>query len=240
MIDKIERYSACERGAILPMFAGAIFLLAGSIGIALDYGRAFSARTEIQQRLDAAVFSAAKAAVLKGKDPNSAVQQFFNALTKLPPAVTIKSIAGSKKGTNVFTGTASAKVDTSFMRLFGSSAMDVSVDSEVIYGIDKAQAVLVLDATDSMAGSKFDTLKAAARDLVDTLYDTPNADENVKMGIVPLARYVNVGLHNRNAPWLDVDNDYSTTNNVCRTRRPVTSKSGCSQLTGTGYRDGVP
>ncbi len=222
------------------MFGGAILLIAASAGIALDYGRAFSARTEIQQVLDSAVFNAAKASVKSGSDPDTAVRQFFNSSAQLKPEVTIANVAGGKRNGNVFTGSASAKVDTTFMRVFGTQSIDISVDSEVIYGIDKAHAVLVLDATASMAGSKFDTLKRAASDLVDTLYDTPNADQNIKVGIVPFSRYVNVGLHNRNAPWLTVADDYSTTENVCRTTRPVTSKSGCSQMTGTGYNDGVP
>lgn len=236
----LKNYNTCERGAILPIFGGAILLMSASVGIAIDYGRAFSARTEIQQVLDSAVFNAAKSAVLSGKDPDAAVKQFFNATSKLNPEITVKTIGGSKKNGNVFTGSASAQVETTFMRVFGKNSLDVSVASEVIYGIDKAHAVLVLDATDSMSGSKFDTLKRASTDLVDALYETPNADQNIKIGVVPFARYVNVGLHNRGEPWLDVANDYSTTENICRTTRPVTSKSGCSQNTGTGYKDGVP
>ena len=240
MYRLIGRYNACESGAILPMFGGAILLIAASAGIALDYGRAFSARTEMQQVLDSAVFNAAKASVAQGKDPDAAVKQFFNSTSKLKPEIKIATLGGGKRNDNVFTGNATAKVDTTFMRVFGTQSIDISVDSEVIYGIDKAHAVLVLDATASMAGTKFDTLKRAASDLIDTLYETPKADQNIKVGIVPFSRYVNVGLHNRSASWLSVADDHSTTENICRTKRPVTSKSGCSQMTGTGYNDGVP
>ena len=72
--------------------------------------------------------------------------------------------------------------------------------------------VLVLDSTGSMQGQKLDTLKRAARDLITHIYDQDGAREKVKFGIVPFAEYVNVGLSNRNEPWIDVPSDYSETN----------------------------
>ena len=56
-----------------------------------------------------------------------------------------------------------------------------------------------------MKGDKIAALKTAADNLIDGL---PN-DDSTQVGIVPFSAYVNVGLHNRHASWMDVEDDYS-------------------------------
>src|SRR5690606_35925981 len=61
----------------------------------------------------------------------------------------------------------------------------------------------------------------------------------IKMGVVPFANYVNVGLHNRGAKWLSIPDD--KTENVkgyCYMTRDVTGSSNCREE--TAYADGVP
>ena len=58
------------------------------------------------------------------------------------------------------------------------------------------EVILVLDKTGSMAGAKLEALKAAAAELVEQIMD----GENVRVGIVPFAQYVNIGLDLRNEP----------------------------------------
>ena len=61
------------------------------------------------------------------------------------------------------------------------------------------------------------------------------------MAVVPFAQYVNVGVTNRNKPWMSVPNDStSTQSNVCTTYQPITGTSNCQTKTATGYNDGVP
>ena len=229
-----------SRGSIAPIFAAALPLLLVMAGVAIDYSRAFSSRTAIQSALDAAVFGAARASVMNDEDPKVVIKQFFDETVAKKFGIDIDAVVGSKGANDVFIGTASGKVKTSFMQIAGTKEIDISVRSEVIFGIGSAEVALVLDATDSMAGSKISTLKTAAKDLVDVLYSTPQADKNVKVAVVPFARYVNVGLGNRYASWIDVPADYSQTNYVCTKHKPIIDKQGCRTETGTGSKDGVP
>jgi hypothetical protein len=63
---------------------------------------------------------------------------------------------------------------------------------------------MVLDNTGSMRGSKIAALKDAANALVDILFASPSAKDDVKIGLVPFTAAVNVGSANRDAFWLDL------------------------------------
>ncbi len=65
---------------------------------------------------------------------------------------------------------------------------------------------LVLDNSGSMAGSKLSTLKDAASDLTDTVFNLANGSsltDPVKVGVVPFAASVNVGPQYASASWMD-------------------------------------
>ena len=102
---------------------------------------------------------------------------------------------------------------------------------------EKYEIVLVLDNTYSMKGQKVKDLVKAADTFMDLLEDKPNAD--IRVGLVPFSRYVNVGLKNRGAVWLDVPPDSSTTRYVCSNKRDVISKTNCRWEWRTRLRDGI-
>ena len=61
------------------------------------------------------------------------------------------------------------------------------------------------------------------------------------MVLVPFAQYVNVGMANRNASWMAVPPDTTTTTIYqCWDTYPNAVKSNCRMVTYTGYDDGVP
>ena len=64
------------------------------------------------------------------------------------------------------------------------------------------EVALVLDNTGSM---KKDDKETALRQAVQELVDSVMAGQaDVKVAVVPFSQYVNVGVENRNAPWLEV------------------------------------
>ena len=235
----VRRFGTNAGGAIAPMFAFVLVLIAAAAGISIDYGRAFSSRTAVQSSLDAALFAAAKAATMNGADTDAEIKNFFDKTALQKHGVNITTVEGKLYSDGVFRAHATGKLDTTFMSIAGTNYIPIEVKSEVVYGLGNAEVALVLDASDSMTGTKFDTLKTAAKDLVDVLYQAPAADKKVKVGLVPFGHYVNVGLANRNEPWISVPADYSTTNNICTTTRPILSKDDCSDETYTYTVDGV-
>jgi von Willebrand factor type A domain len=88
---------------------------------------------------------------------------------------------------------------------------------------------------------RLDALKLSAKSLVTTVLSHKQASTYVKIGIVPFADYVNVGLSNRGSSWMNVPKDYTTTDpNYCSISYPDASSSNCHDAQGVWNNDGVP
>lgn len=209
----LKSFMRSERGAIAILFGFSLMVIVLAVGSAIDYGRAHSLRQEMQSTLDAGVFAAAKSMVLKGDDVNTTVKIFVSASELLKENITIDNVTGTPGTKSEVSGTMTGRMPTHFMGLIGHTEIQMTVESSVALGSSNMDLVLILDSTGSMKGSKLDTLKTAATDLVQTLYKIPKAKDIIKIGVVPFARYVNVGLSNRNAPWINVPLEYSE--NTC-------------------------
>lgn len=213
-------------------------------GLAVESARFHNARDVIQQNLDATLLHVAK---LKNSedgefDAQQAAQEHMAKLkrySQIGGGEIAVSLTEPKAGH--MKAEALATMPSIFGRFFGHSGIGVKVASEVELGESPVEVALVLDNTGSMAGAKLDALKSAATSLIDIAYEPENAEDNVKIGIVPFAQYVNVGMTNRNAPWMDVPVDYSTNlPEVCYSVTPVTGTSNCRTENQTYMVDGAP
>ncbi|MFA7456477.1 MAG: VWA domain-containing protein, partial [Micavibrio sp.] len=95
---------------------------------------------------------------------------------------------------------ASARLDTSFMRVFGIDTVDISVETEVTKEVKAIEVVLVMDVTGSMttrSGGKtrLQSLKDAAELFVETMFMRVNDTDMIKIGLVPFSAAVNVGSY---------------------------------------------
>ena len=108
---------------------------------------------------------------------------------------------------NTITVSVIAKSPTSMTRIAGYNSFPVSVTAAGIRGSGNLEIALVLDNTGSMSGSKITNLKAAANDLVTSLFREadPAKPNALKIGIVPFSMTVNVGPSNATQSWLDKD-----------------------------------
>ncbi len=79
-----------------------------------------------------------------------------------------------------------------------------------------------------MAGSKITALKTAAGNMV----AVRPQEQGCKIGIVPFANYVNVGVGRRHDKFFDVPEDYSKQGDSCTTSYP--DKKDCSIVKTTG------
>ena len=101
---------------------------------------------------------------------------------------------------------------TTLMRIAGINTLEYMPESVVNAPTGHAEVMLVLDSTGSMAqDGKMDALKLSAKKFVGDVLKANTYEQRVKVGITPFNRYVNVGLDNRNADWMDVPDDYTTT-----------------------------
>ena len=73
----------------------------------------------------------------------------------------------------------------------GQGEITVTASAEILRkGLEVA---LILDNTGSMKGGKLESLRNASQDLVDILFQVPELQANLKVGIVPYSASVNVG-----------------------------------------------
>ena len=233
----VKRYTENTQGNFAIIFAVTVVVLLLGTGVAVDTNMMHAAKSRLQSTADAAVLAAAK----------SGETDLVRLKTIAEDYVAANSNAGDSAITSVSLGAngrlqvnVNRDVDTQFMSIFGKDQVDIAAMSEApLTSSEPVNISLVLDVTGSMQGAKLASLKTAATDLIDTLEAYDN--DSLKVSVVPFGRYVNVGLSRRNASWLDVDDDSSTTGaEVCRMKRDVTSRTNCRTVTRTCDNDGVP
>jgi hypothetical protein len=227
----LGRASHDTSGVVAVLFAICILPVMIVIGAGIDFSRLSAARTSAQAAADAAALAAASSkldaeASLRLLADAQATANLRGGNAEGSRITEFRYLADQREVTLKIAGT----IDTTFMALAGVSRLDYQAEAKAIRGLNgTTELVLVLDNTWSMTGSKLTALKSAAENLVVQLRQDPNAD--VKIGVVPYADYVNVGVNNRNSGWVDVPADYSTT--TPRTCTTHTTRQTCTPRTCT-------
>jgi Mg-chelatase subunit ChlD len=122
----------------------------------------------------------------------------------------------------------------------GIKSLPIGALAETKRSESGAEIAMVLDVTGSMAGTKIDALKVAAKDFVaETTKPNANKPGAVRLSLVPYNKYVNVGMANRNASWMAVPADYSTTENICQDWTTNTNPHNCRNESYSYSSDGV-
>jgi Putative Flp pilus-assembly TadE/G-like len=132
---------------VAPLLGLGMIPLVGTVGAAVDYSRANSARTAMQSALDAAALM-----LLKQSDPVSGVttdkvNAYFNANFARPEVqdVQVTAQASPAAGGTSLKMSATGSINTLFMSLMGFSALPMSVNSTALSYSDGLGCVLSLD-----------------------------------------------------------------------------------------------
>lgn len=189
MLNCFRTYLRRAEGNITVTFAIAAVPLLLAAGSAIDYLRYADARTDIQSSLDGAALAAALPA---DKSDGQRV-----AIAKLYFKRNMRDLPGGVPEINVDVGadTVTASLDTvfptSFMRLGGIDAMQISEKAEVMRPFaGKAEVALVLDYSGSMnRKNKYQDMTAAATTMITNL-DAAIEDGKLKVGLVPFSAMV--------------------------------------------------
>lgn len=196
-----------DRAAVAPIFAVCSLVIFGAVGVAVDYSRAASSRSEMQAALDsAAIMLAKEAANLTDAQVKEKAQQYFLASFKSPEAKNIIVVPRVTRdgGVNKVSVEGTGFLNTSLFNLFGKQSIDIRATSEVSWGMRRLELALALDNTGSMLDSgKLNALKTATNSLLDTLEKTSQKKDDIKVSIIPFTAFVNVDPKNKKVKWID-------------------------------------
>jgi len=134
------------------------------------------------------------------------------------PSATVSSLtspfrraqAGGSCPANTVCITASASVNTAFVRILGSqyNTLSAGVSTQVTTAQNYLEVVLVLDNTgfhelDVWQHDRHPGEQLAATTLVNTLFASDPTLQYVRIGVVPFTENVNAGTQYANAAWID-------------------------------------
>ena len=223
----IGRFLRDRRGNFALMTALMMVPFMGAVALAIDYTEVTRQKQATLNALDAAGIATARYMVSGAKDAEiiAYAQDFFEAnLGAIDPADAVLDVTlpTSAVGGGTLKLSATLTYKPYFLPAFknlmgdaGPTDMTVSARSEIRLK-NSLEVALVLDNSGSMdeegSGSgekRIDLLKAAAKQLVDTLALQANlikqVEKPVQFALVPFAASVNVGPEHAGASWMDVD-----------------------------------
>ena len=219
-------YWQCNRGNVAMMFGLALVPILLGAGAAIDMVRLHNASTTLQAAVDGAALAGATSKQLNNKIALSSIVETYLKSNKAFNGFEdgTKVTQGVDAATGSFIVTVSGKMKTSFMKLTGIPTLDINATSAVGLEIQEMEVALVLDNTGSMAGSKLASLKTAAKQLITILESQKGAYSDLRYGLVPFSKYVDVGVENVAAPWIIGPSKKATWNGCVGSQTPPNDK----------------
>lgn len=204
VVRRMKAFARREDGAIAVQAALVVAPLLVAVFGVMDVSRASTAKTHLQDALDAAALAAARSPATTEAQIQAIGEQVLTADLSGSDAVVTSShfrLEGSK-----VIATAQATVPTMVASLWMDGDMTMNAATEVSRAVNHIELALVLDNTGSMSGTKLASLKTAATNLVDTLAAAAaqSAEPNpVKISLVPFSMTVKVGSEYAGEAWMD-------------------------------------
>lgn len=201
-----RKFAKAKRGGVAMIFGLSFIPLSILTLTAIDFHRASTVKNMLQDSLDAATLAAARS---EGATASQIQTIGYNTLMANLTTVNDTTIKGATFTLNAdgkVTGTVQADVEPLVANMFLGGPLTVGANSEVVRANDKLEIALVLDNTGSMAGTKINTLRTAAANLVDdlTAAASTNPDPDaIKISLVPFSMTVRIGSQYQNANWID-------------------------------------
>jgi Flp pilus assembly protein TadG len=199
--DRSGNYGVVVAIAALPLLL--------SVGLATDYSRHVAAHRHLQELADGASLALASSKETNKTKLQEMADKFIISNRSGTRLENVR-IASLKAGNDWVDLKLQGDIPTTFMNLANIQTLDVRASALAERAVTgSVEVALVLDNTDSMnVDNKIGALKEAADNLVEELFDAEDAE--VRIGLVPYAEQINVGMHNRKASWISVPENYTT------------------------------
>jgi Flp pilus assembly protein TadG len=188
----LDRFRKEEDGSLLifGLFCFVMMLLLA--GAALDLMRFEERRTKLQNTLDRAVLAAAD--LNQTLDAKEVVKDYFRKAGLTPPKdseITVQS--GNFNEWRTVSADVKEEMPTWFMNMMGIPKLTTPAAGQAEERIGQVEISLVLDVSGSMnSNSRLTNLKPAAKDFIDTMFDSVEAGK-LSMNIITYSTQVSVG-----------------------------------------------
>jgi Flp pilus assembly protein TadG len=245
---RVRTFRHAKAGNVILTFALATLPLVGLVGAAVDYSRGNSAKAAMQQAIDATGLILSKdASTMLQTALNDKAQAVFTTLINRPEIMNIvvtPVLTNPTEGTFLLDVSATGMVDTTFTRILGKEHLDLSVSTQIRWGMKKLELALGLDNTGSMGSSnKMTELKkallniagqngATSDGLLETLKKAAKQAGDVKISIIPFDTTVKIGTSFKNDTWIDWTEAYGTCN---KTLSSPKTKTRCLAISGGAW-----
>lgn len=190
-----------RRGNVAMMWGITAAVLVGMIGLAVDFTRAQTMRTRLQNAADGAALVAERSSNLPMAQRTDAARAFFDAeLGELARDATFNVIQVDTGGHRV---NASMPMPVSLARIVKNEDWEINVVSEAqAQASPPIEVVLALDNTGSMQND-MDALRQGSEELAEFLLGLDG--DTVHVGLVPFVGQVNIGTNSTQMAWMDVN-----------------------------------
>ncbi|MEO0671593.1 MAG: pilus assembly protein [Pseudomonadota bacterium] len=202
LFSKFEAFQRDQRGVVAIIFGFSIVFLAGVAGLAVDTSRQMLVSQKTGDLLDATAMMAAKlldAEELNDSQIKERAEAYFNAQANdfaMQKKVTYSNFKTTpNRSQHQVDVTVDVRMPTTLGKVVSIDEMAFKRTSSVVYKSRKLEIVLVLDVTGSMCEpcAKIESLRAAAKSMIDTLYEGRPTKGSVRVALVPYAASVNAG-----------------------------------------------
>jgi Flp pilus assembly pilin Flp len=203
-----HKFHADERGAIAIIYALMLTILVAMVGGAVDYGRYMSARIHTLHAMDAAVLAAGRVLQIENGDEAKALAaaERYYAENK-SRFLSNDSVVFSVENGEITVSISDSRVKTPFLGVVGIPELKVQNVSKAIIAAggnagSHVEIAMMLDVTGSMCGSwpwdctsasKLDTMKEAAKDLINIVVWEDQSEFTSRIALIPFSEHVNVG-----------------------------------------------
>ena len=191
----------CDGGGVIMLIGLLIIPIALVLGLAVDSGLAYNARSKLQGAIDSAALAGAKMQSTNEEEMKSEARMFFDANYPndfLGGRVTDFD-ADFNEDDLEFSIDATIEVPTAFMRIAGIPTVTITASAAVTQQLTSIELAMVLDVTGSMGqadpggGTKLEALKQASNTLLDVLFGEEETSEEIAISVVPYSGAVNIG-----------------------------------------------
>jgi Flp pilus assembly protein TadG len=199
---RLRRFVRQREGNIAMIFGLCAIPVIVGAGIAIDVGRSYMVKLELESALDSAGLAVASSQGLTSAQLQTRLQNYFNANYPALSQTTNLQVSMTDPTQPVINVTASVDVPTTFLQLINVTQVPVAASSQITKGTNALELSLVLDNTGSMmcgdgsgcnTPSHISTLKTDAQQIVDTLFADSVDPTKLKIAVVPYVTAVNVG-----------------------------------------------